>query len=194
MEKQSNYSLKEISEWAEKKTVSLPTVQRGFVWKPYQMENLWDSLLRGYPIGAFVLSPRQAATEGESKYEMLDGQQRATTICLGFDNDTFRDSQDKIKIFIDLEKPNVDDNRKYFFRVITRSHPWGYRKTDNTKTLDSVNIRKAMNIYNVDDHLEVSLDNFFPYDAIFRVPFHFFTDAVMNNENGQTLKANIRNW
>ena len=99
----------------------------------------------------------------ESKYEMLDGQQRATAICLGFGNDTFRDSQDKIKVFIDLEKPKNEDNRKYIFRVITKSHPWGYRRIDNTKTLDSDNIRKAMNFYNVQDHFEEALDKFFPF-------------------------------
>ena len=96
----NTYTIQDISEWPQKKMVSLPTVQRGFVWKPYQIENLWDSLLRGYPIGAFVLSPRQSANREESKYEMLDGQQRATAICLGFGNDTFRDSQDKIKVFM----------------------------------------------------------------------------------------------
>jgi len=190
----NTYTIQDISEWPQKKMVSLPTVQRGFVWKPYQIENLWDSLLRGYPIGAFVLSPRQSANREESKYEMLDGQQRATAICLGFGNDTFRDSQDKIKVFIDLEKPKNEDNRKYIFRVITKSHPWGYRRIDNTKTLDSDNIRKAMNFYNVQDHFEEALDKFFPFDAIFPVPFNIFTDAAINNKNLQELIAAIKEW
>lgn len=190
----NTYTIQDISEWAQKKTVSLPTVQRGFVWKPYQIENLWDSLLRGYPIGAFVLSPRQTATQEESKYEMLDGQQRATAICLGFGKETFRESQDKIKVFIDLEKPKNEDNRKYIFRVITKSHPWGYRRIDNTKTLDSDNIRKAMNFYNVQDHLEEALEKFFPFDAIFPVPFNLFTNAVINNKTLQELIAAIREW
>jgi len=30
----------------------LPNVQRDFVWKPSQIENLWDSLLCCFPIGA----------------------------------------------------------------------------------------------------------------------------------------------
>ncbi|MBK9412027.1 MAG: DUF262 domain-containing protein [Bacteroidetes bacterium] len=139
MQKKSIYSLAEIAEWPEKKLVSLPAVQRGFVWKPFQIENLWDSLLREYPVGAFVLSPKKDS----ASYEMLDGQQRATAICLGFGNETFRDSQDKIKIFIDLERPPNNDNRKYIFRVITKSHPWGYRRNDNTKTLTADNIRKG---------------------------------------------------
>jgi hypothetical protein len=33
MDKKSVYTLTEISKWAENNDVSLPTVQRGFVWK-----------------------------------------------------------------------------------------------------------------------------------------------------------------
>ena len=32
----------------------LPAIQREFVWKPDQIEKLFDSLMRGYPIGAFL--------------------------------------------------------------------------------------------------------------------------------------------
>jgi uncharacterized protein with ParB-like and HNH nuclease domain len=33
--------------------VALPMIQRGFVWKPNQIIELWDTLLRGMPIGSF---------------------------------------------------------------------------------------------------------------------------------------------
>lgn len=190
MEKKSNYTLPDIAGWAEQGLVSLPSVQRGFVWRPSQIENLWDSLLRGYPIGAFVMSPK----ESNGSFEMLDGQQRATSICLGFGKETFRDSQDKIKVFIDLDKQKGDDNRKYIFRVITRSHPWGYQKTDNTKTLISDNIRKAMNLYGEEDHLEADLNKFFPYDASLPIPFNLFIEAAVNNENIEQLLIKIYHW
>jgi hypothetical protein len=190
MIKKPIFTLHEISEWAEKDLVTLPTVQRGFVWRPFQIENLWDSLLRGYPIGAFVLSPK----ESNGFFELLDGQQRATAICLGFGNETFRDSQDKIKVFIDLEKPKGEDNRKYMFRVITQSHPWGYRKTDNTKALTSENIRKAMFLYEIDDHLaEDNLDRFFPFDASLPIPFSLFIEAALKNSKTE-LKQKIKDW
>lgn len=32
----------------------LPAIQREFVWKDRQIENLFDSLMRGYPIGSFL--------------------------------------------------------------------------------------------------------------------------------------------
>lgn len=190
MDKKPIYTLNEIAEWANKKLVSLPTVQRGFVWRPFQIENLWDSLLRGYPIGAFVLSPK----ENNGSFELLDGQQRGTAICLGFGNDTFRDSQDKIKVFIDLEKPKGEDNRKYIFRVITQSHPWGYRKIDNTKILTSENIRKAMLLYEVDDHLEASLDRFFPFDASLPLPFDLFIKSSLKYEKIEQLMQKVNSW
>ena len=36
---------------------TLPALQRGAVWQARQVEELWDSLLRGFPIGAFLLAP-----------------------------------------------------------------------------------------------------------------------------------------
>lgn len=168
------YTLPEIAAWDEEQKVSLPTVQRGFVWKPAQIENLWDSLLRGYPVGAFVL-----ADAGNNSLHILDGQQRATAICLGFEKETFRDSQDYYKVFVDMEPPQADDSRKFIFRVITKSHPWGYQRKENFKTLTAENIRKAMDLYEDDtDPLNTSLEKFFPFDASLSVPLHFFLNAA----------------
>ncbi|PKN92919.1 MAG: hypothetical protein CVU44_12880 [Chloroflexi bacterium HGW-Chloroflexi-6] len=44
---------KAISEIQSNKYV-LPAIQREFVWKAEQIEKLFDSLLRGYPIGSFL--------------------------------------------------------------------------------------------------------------------------------------------
>jgi hypothetical protein len=191
MEDKTAFSLKEIAEWDEKKKVSLPTVQRGFVWKANQIENLWDSLLRGYPVGAFVLSPAENNT-----WHILDGQQRATAICLGFAKETFRDSQDFYKVFIDLDLPKPDDNRKFIFRVITRSHPWGYRKQESNKTLTAENIRKAMDLYDAPDPLTAPLEKFFPYDAGFPVPFYFFINEALKSENASVVNlfTTLKKW
>jgi uncharacterized protein with ParB-like and HNH nuclease domain len=190
------YTLSEIALWDENETVSLPTVQRGFVWKPAQIENLWDSLLRGYPVGAFVLSDA-----GNNALHILDGQQRATAICLGFAKETFRDSQDYYKVFIDLEPPRADDSRKYIFRVITKSHPWGYQWQENTKILTAENIRKAMDLYEeVTDPLNTPLNKFFPYDAGLPIPLHFFlnaaaqTPAATEEELIKLIKQEFPHW
>lgn len=184
------FTLPEIAAWSENRKVSLPTIQRGFVWKPFQIENLWDSILRGYPLGAFVL------TANESKpLELLDGQQRSTAISLGFGNDTFRHSLKYYRIFIDLEKPEPEDSRKFVIRVITRSHPWGYNKQNNTSPLSAEAIRNAMQYYDEDaDPLTSDLDKFFPADATLPVPLTFFIDAALHGENVAALHEKVNKW
>jgi uncharacterized protein with ParB-like and HNH nuclease domain len=67
--------------------VELPPLQRNAVWRPHQTELLWDSLLRGFPIGSLLLTPYhssrgtrraeyQVDSDREPKYHLLDGQQR----------------------------------------------------------------------------------------------------------------------
>ena len=41
----------------------LPAIQREFVWRPEQVVRLFDSVMRGYPIGSFLswkVSPETA--------------------------------------------------------------------------------------------------------------------------------------
>ena len=33
----------------------IPSLQRGAVWNPGQVELLWDSIFRGFPVGSFVV-------------------------------------------------------------------------------------------------------------------------------------------
>lgn len=49
--------LGDIKDWLSKDSeVELPAMQRGFVWKPSQIENLWDSVFREFPMGSFLLT------------------------------------------------------------------------------------------------------------------------------------------
>lgn len=48
------YSIKEVIEKINKNEIYLPAIQRKFVWKPAQIEKLFDSIMRGYPIGTFL--------------------------------------------------------------------------------------------------------------------------------------------
>jgi len=186
---QASFSLKEIANWAEEGSkFSLPNVQRGFVWKPYQIEDLWDSILRGYPIGCFVLS--KSFKTNEESFEILDGQQRATSISLGFAAKTFRNTDQNVRLFIDLDFTKSDeDERKFLFRVITKSQPWGYEKRNNSTTLDADRKRKAMAVYGFDDHLDIPLDKFFPFDSLLPVPFSFLLHAKSVEEAIQDINS-----
>ena len=197
-ETNNGFSFIDIVKCANNEVFSLPTVQRGFVWKPYQIENLWDSILRGYPIGAIVLSKNL----DNNKYEILDGQQRLTAISLGFNQQIFRENLNSFKIFIDIAPIDWNEDRKYIFRVITKSHPWGYQNSDNTKPLTSENKRNAMDLYAqylydsdkvFDIFNDIKLEDYFPYDANLPIPFHFFT-AKEGQVGLNTIIDNIKGW
>ena len=87
----------------------LPAIQREFVWKPEQIVQLFDSIMRGYPISSFLFwsirpenksrwemykfvdKARQGGTHNElastdgvdSLISVLDGQQRLTSLMIG---------------------------------------------------------------------------------------------------------------
>lgn len=54
----------------ERKDYVLPAIQREFVWKSSQIEALFDSLLRGYPIGSFLFW--DVKPENIEKYAFFD--------------------------------------------------------------------------------------------------------------------------
>jgi uncharacterized protein with ParB-like and HNH nuclease domain len=91
----------------EKDDIVLPAMQRPFVWNDQRIYRLIDSLLRGFPIGAVMLwrtsqiqrfrrLPRdldteiqevfnyERSTDNSSKYLVLDGQQRLTSLFSAF--------------------------------------------------------------------------------------------------------------
>lgn len=75
-----DFLISEIADWTlSNSKVTIPAIQRGLVWKPSQVELLWDSILRGFPIGSFMLSENDNCT-----YNLMDGQQRFNAISLGF--------------------------------------------------------------------------------------------------------------
>lgn len=47
-------TIKEAIEHIHKKEYLLPAIQREFVWSSEQIEKLFDSLMRGYPISSFL--------------------------------------------------------------------------------------------------------------------------------------------
>lgn len=47
-------SIKEICEKIGNNLLLIPAIQRPFVWQPEQIENLFDSIMRGYPINTMI--------------------------------------------------------------------------------------------------------------------------------------------
>ncbi|MEV6519703.1 DUF262 domain-containing protein [Micromonospora chalcea] len=93
----------------QRRELVLPAIQRAFVWNDDQITRLFDSILRGYPIGSFLSWHVRAETSGQFKFyefmreyhekdnryskeldipkgqavvAVLDGQQRLTSLNL----------------------------------------------------------------------------------------------------------------
>lgn len=206
LEIKDSYTIIEIKNMVANGTIELPPIQRGFVWKPYQIENLWDSLLRGFPIGCFICKKT-----GDGRHiEILDGQQRLTSILLGlnWNNDQeestyvkhIKEMQNEHKIFLDLERYEEDknDHRKYNTRVITISHPWGYQRSPNNKILSYSDIIKAQDLIfsNLDkkeayltlEKRNILFEKGFPYDSCECINL---TDFIKNGTYKETYKGHI---
>ena len=61
----------------------LPAIQREFVWKPEQIEKLFDSLMQGYPFGTFLFWKVDPSTSGKFKFYdfVLNYHQRDAAHC-----------------------------------------------------------------------------------------------------------------
>lgn len=51
---QTPITVKEAIKKIQEGKYLLPAIQREFVWKSEQIENLFDSLMNDYPIGSFL--------------------------------------------------------------------------------------------------------------------------------------------
>ncbi|WP_433891883.1 DUF262 domain-containing protein [Streptomyces sp. CA-111067] len=83
----------QLVEWAEDGRIRIPPFQRPYRWDPVDAERLFDSVLRGYPIGNLLMWRKPAAEGdvviGELRFHareqpgalwVVDGQQRLTTL------------------------------------------------------------------------------------------------------------------
>ena len=67
---QTGGTIKETIELVQRHEYVLPAIQREFVWKPEQIERLFDSLMQGYPFGTFLLWRVKA--ENSRRYRFYD--------------------------------------------------------------------------------------------------------------------------
>ena len=117
--------------------IQIPQFQRDFVWSLQKSTDLLDSILKGYPIGTFILWKTKNrlrnikklgnivlanAQEGDSVYYVLDGQQRLASLYVVINGLTIVKDTKQIdygKIFIDLD--NNDDTEN----IVTSEEPHG---------------------------------------------------------------------
>ena len=83
----------ELVVWARRGRLRIPSFQRSFRWDRDDVVKLFDSVLRGYPVGTLLMWQRPAAAarleigplkidapEAVDAYWVVDGQQRVTSL------------------------------------------------------------------------------------------------------------------
>lgn len=148
------------------RVLAMPPIQRGFVWKPKQIQNLWDSLLRGMPIGSIllkesqpdekstILAPVNRHVERNAKpgFHLLDGQQRTLAMLLGFPGSFYA----LHKLWIDFSEPGKNGSQ-FQFRVTTDTQPFGFNPDGSRLSL--AERRKARACWTNEDEAKMEKSN-----------------------------------
>ena len=110
MEFQTPIPIRKVINEIQNRKYLLPAIQRELVWEAEQIEKLFDSIMRGYPIGSFLFwkvskekikeyqfyeflrdyherdkkhNPKANISGEENITAILDGQQRLTALYIG---------------------------------------------------------------------------------------------------------------
>ncbi|GAA4011295.1 hypothetical protein GCM10022384_65460 [Streptomyces marokkonensis] len=121
----------ELVEWALSGRIRIPRFQRSYRWEASDSERLFDSILRGYPIGNLLMwrkpAPAAEITLGELRFDapersdalwVVDGQQRLTTL-IGALTASEHTVDRRFRIFYDLREK---DARKRFLSAPHSQH------------------------------------------------------------------------
>lgn len=187
---------KEIHVEGGKITMDIPAFQRGLVWNPAQVEALWDSVLRGIPIGTITLIQYTGAGgDNEATHGVFDGQQRLNALSLGYKNPFDSQSQQEPNesiLWLDL-MPNrkISGSRKFYLYLTTPGQPWGYKISDSgsetgQQRLSTDEYRKAMEAAFTKDDLhdmksKPDTRQMWPHQAQCPIPFGLVWKAAQDD-------------
>lgn len=161
--------------------VALPLIQRGSVWKPKQIIDLWDTLLRGMPLGSLMFSRMPEGIEvrkiGENNMiltpesgaiGLIDGQQRTLAMLIAWSE--AGEKMDR-RIWVDFADKSGDEHL-FRLHVTTKNQPFGFLKASPNAKLalgDRRNARTAfMKTHSIEKPTQEDL--FYkakPYDSNF---------------------------
>jgi hypothetical protein len=148
--------------------LALPAIQRNPAWNPRQVVEVWDSVFRGLPLGAFMLQQRGDGSQGRGAgtdaritdnlpkgWDLLDGQQRMRSLLLGLYGPNLEPGrQDKRCLWLDLDA--ASDRYLFDLRLTSASQPFGY-KEDGYKFAPAV--RTAARLRFEGDDQEIRKEN-----------------------------------
>lgn len=191
-------------EWASghqdtKYHVVLPMIQRGSVWAPHKLLDLWDTLLRGMPIGAMMASETVAGISikeiGEigtresrlGDISLIDGQQRTLSMLAGWPQGLANPLR-PVAIWVDLTDAAQGE---YLFRLwaTTKAQPYGYARASmggqSLSKLERSKLRLANEAWEKLDVLALwKQPDFMPWEAKFALPL---TALIANRDRLQAF-------
>lgn len=163
--------------------VALPMIQRGFVWKPHQIIELWDTLLQDMPIGALLISEmapdahaialgaeRQridTRSPGE-RLALVDGQQRTLAMLTGWPLPPGTAYTHRLWVdFADTPR----NGERLRLRVTTRNQPFGFQRDSANSKLSQAVRRAAKQAWLQTPAGAAAADNTLP-DFAHTTPYH----------------------
>nr|VDG62502.1 Uncharacterized conserved protein [Streptococcus thermophilus]VDG64675.1 Uncharacterized conserved protein [Streptococcus thermophilus] len=84
-----SWQVEQLVSGVQQGSISLPDLQRPFVWPATKVRDLFDSMYKGYPVGALMFwdVPEEGATRKissgngvKAQHQIIDGQQRLTSL------------------------------------------------------------------------------------------------------------------
>lgn len=190
----------------EKGLIKIPQFQRDFVWTKEKAAKLLDSILKGYPIGTFILWKTKESLRsirnlggaalpdtptGEFIQYVLDGQQRLASLFVTLKG--YRVEREKLddfsEIYIDLTAPENGE-------IVVTEIPDG-KRSDAIKIVDLIigsleSLAKFPKKYHtkLDEYKRRLVSNFFSVIVIREVQIDMATEIFTRiNEGGKPLSV-----
>lgn len=107
----ADFTLEVLHQKWFKKEISIPPVQRGFVWKITQASRLIESFLLGLPVPPIFLHTEK----GSEALLVVDGQQRLRTIFFFFEGNFGEEQAGKRTVF----RLELDRKSKWYHKTLT---------------------------------------------------------------------------
>ena len=144
--------IRDLINLIESKSINLrPPYQRNFIWTPKDQRLLIDSIYKGYPLPNFFILKNE-----NGKYEMVDGQQRATTIYKYYHNE-FKDNQKKFFKEYDPEFFLGESKEEFFYLVNKRGIQLNPAEVNQAYHHDSDFLKLVYRIMDIQQLIELDI-------------------------------------